>query len=226
MYSLAPRKRMKVICNRYFLFDSFLIFFLKAIIYVDLTQEMEENQLSYNPEKRRGNKGVTIDVKIRKRQYATIGNGLEIKKSLIEGAGNGLFATRDFKKGEIITIYEGETINREKADELARKGLDSHIRSLCLLRTAIDGIKNPKEAFGKGGASFCNDASYQTDFQNNSKFAVNVDRHTGKNTCFLKALKDIYEGDEVFASYGNDYWRRIQKRKEREQQNNLRYKPY
>ena len=38
---------------------------------------------------------------------ATIGHGVEIRRSTIRGAGNGLFADRDFKKGEQGGQQEG-----------------------------------------------------------------------------------------------------------------------
>ena len=42
----------------------------------------------------------------------TLGNGLEVKPSTLDGAGNGLFFTRAMRKGTIITSYAGIVIRR------------------------------------------------------------------------------------------------------------------
>ena len=54
------------------------------------------------------------------KQWATIGDGLEVRPSGIPGAGNGLFATQDFASGP-ITMYDGDRLQdgKEGACKLA-----------------------------------------------------------------------------------------------------------
>jgi len=54
----------------------------------------------------------------------------EFKISGIPNAGNGVHATQDFKKGEIVADYGGEVITATDAKMRRGKGDDSHIRSV------------------------------------------------------------------------------------------------
>ncbi|KIY98211.1 hypothetical protein MNEG_9752 [Monoraphidium neglectum] len=76
----------------------------------------------------------------------TIGRGVEVKKSSIALAGNGLFAARPFARGDLITEYVGRLISHEEAQLLRARRAHTH----------IDGLKDPQP--GEGGGSFANDA--------------------------------------------------------------------
>lgn len=141
---------------------------------------------------------------------STIGDGVEVKASTIHGAGRGLFATKRFKKGNIITEFDGEIISRDEAlrRRLARE--DSHIAGLDF-DTQIDGI-NVQAVDGKGGASFANDP--RDTKRVNAKKVENQVIHgvirTGEPTltrAFLEATKQIDEGDEIFVDYKSTYWK-------------------
>lgn len=125
----------------------------------------------------------------------TIGNGLDVSASLLQDAGRGLFATMDFFKGDVITIYEGEHIDK---DDALMRNVKTHMASICS-RCVIDGIKDPKT--GSGGGSFVNDPRLCR--LRNAKFK-RVDEgyksHYGVN---LIATRDILSGEEIYASYGN-----------------------
>jgi SET domain-containing protein len=150
---------------------------------------------------------------LKKKRYATIGDGIEVKQSSIPESGNGLFATRDFNEGEIITTYDGETIDFKTAGELRKQGKASHIRTLVRMSICVDGFKDPADAHRKGGGSFCNDANYSGDtagvskYQNNAKFSVENSAKDPREICYIRALKDIKSGEEIFVSYGRDYWK-------------------
>lgn len=88
-------------------------------------------------------------------QCAVIGSGVEVLPSSILGAGNGLWATRGFRKGEWITEYDGVVIDRQLACRMREQGLDSHVRTLSSQWDCIAGLKVPLR--GCGGASFAND---------------------------------------------------------------------
>lgn len=162
-----------------------------------------------------------------KEAMATLGNGLETRESTIPGAGLGLFATRDFADGEVITSYYGQIISYKEA----RTRPHSHIRSLYTMRTAIDGrfmrdgtpITDPATQLqGLGAASLCNDTRTGNDnalfvvmhsaenlqkfesFQKNGNWKLDPEQ----SDVFIFADGPISEGQEIFVSYGKDYWKR------------------
>ena len=132
---------------------------------------------------------------------ASIGNGLSVRPSLIEGAGRGLFATTAFRKNEIITWYDGERIDRKEAIRRKSMGKGTHLASASNY-VVLDGLRTPAE-MGRGAASFVNDARNSI-FQNNAKlekYCPSIFEHV-----VIRAKRDIAKGEEIFASYGNAYW--------------------
>lgn len=135
---------------------------------------------------------------------ATLGDGVEIKKTTLPGASTknkGLFATRTFAENELITEYTGALITRKEALELRAQGKASHVKGINY-DFCIDGDQNPIN--GQGVAQFANDAT--RDGNNNSKFEMKFDFGSGETRCFVKALKQVNSGDEVFVGYGTGYW--------------------
>ena len=162
-----------------------------------------------------------------KEAMSTLGNGLETRESTIPGAGLGLFATRDFVDDEVITSYYGQIISYKEAMTRAR----SHIRSLYTMRTAIDGrfmrdgtpITDPATQLqGLGAASLCNDTRTGNDnamfvvvhsAENLKKFESfrangNWKLDPEQSDVFIFADGPIAAGQEIFVSYGEDYWKR------------------
>jgi hypothetical protein len=80
---------------------------------------------------------------------AVVGNGVTVKKSNIPNAGNGLFADRAFSKGELITEFRGNLIDKKRADELRDSGKSQYIRALEIGYAYIDGYKDEKKAWGR-----------------------------------------------------------------------------
>ena len=129
---------------------------------------------------------------------ATIGNGVEVKESMLADAGRGLFAQRDFSKGSIVTEYAGTKL-RDKFDA-ARCFPQTHINHCSAAFHGqlsndiyIDGICDPIP--GSGGGSFAN---HQAKQDCNADFAV-IDGNV-----FLKATKHITTGDEIYVHCGTD----------------------
>jgi hypothetical protein len=135
----------------------------------------------------------TEDIKNQLAKDARIGNGLELGESQIEGAGMGVFATRTFVRGDIITYYEGPIIdwkrlppNKAAVDYFPER-ITSHAKMLYALRYTILGnvdddmqpLKkvSTKALKGRGGTAFLNDAG-DSDYYNNTVF----DRIVGKDT--------------------------------------------
>lgn len=126
---------------------------------------------------------------------------LKVDTSTIPNSGKGLFAKKDFRKGEAICKFSGDLIDD---DELYRrdvggerssyfigvgdKTLDVY-NSKCFARYA-----NDAEGFGKIRGKSNNSTIYSS---SNSKYA------------YICATRDIKAGEEIFVNYGEDYWNNI-----------------
>jgi hypothetical protein len=149
-----------------------------------------------------------------KKEMLTVGNGLVVKKSTIQDAGNGLFLDLGIKvaKNAIVTYYEGK---EKYLDELPKdphliskqnkmQRLDSHWITLASMRSVVIGSDDSNPQEGIGGASFINDARDRK--KNNAKFVVRDEVENGG--IFLKSKRDIQPGEELFVSYGKNYWKK------------------
>jgi hypothetical protein len=164
--------------------------------------------------------------------FVVDGVNLEIRPSMLAGAGNGLFALRDFAVGEPITEYYGELITFEEAIERKKKEGDSHIRSHIQRYWYIDGshmkdgtpiINAANQLHGKGGAAIANHkdkkhANSRYDFYDSPVNEERFNQWMGGNktiqqlpeerTTYITATKPIKKGDEIFVDYGREYWER------------------
>lgn len=125
---------------------------------------------------------------------------LFIKKSLLPGAGKGLFTRIPIRKGDRIIEYKG----RHRLWKEAKKE-DGHNGYLLRLdrKTAIDGLPY-KKAFGR----FANDASgisRASGLRNNSEYLIYGDQ------CFIVATRTIQPMEEILVTYGKVFWS-LQKR--------------
>lgn len=118
---------------------------------------------------------------------------LEVRKSLIEGAGQGLFARKHFRLDELICVYRGtklsfkELLSRSKRDYVMFISLNCH----------IDAASHPSVY-----ARYVND-----NFDENLLNARFVKlKHYA--VALVVASRDIMEGEEIYAAYGEGYWRR------------------
>lgn len=118
---------------------------------------------------------------------ATIGGGVEVKPSTISGAGNGLFAKRRFRRGEYITLYEGELLTRRVAK---LRPILTHMASREGI--VIDGLKEPIR--GRGGGSFANGARRVCD--TNAQICAYL------GLLVLRARADIGIDSEIIVCYG------------------------
>lgn len=158
---------------------------------------------------------------------AVVGDGVSIGPSKT-GHGNGLFATRNFASGEAITAYYGKILLWREARALAQSSNNaaSHLRNHVAMTYSIDGkrmangdsITDPAtQLIGLGGGAFAND-SHGTSFLLNAVYdfwdepvnrtQMGRDINPAKRITFLRAITPITEGDEIFISYGEDYWSR------------------
>ena len=108
----------------------------------------------------------------------------------------GLFAAVPFKTGERITEYRGR-----KESWKAVKDTDGHNGYLLRLNrtTAINAL-----SYKKSPGRYANDAAglvRKQGLRNNAEYLIYGDR------CFIEATKSIKKGDEIFVSYGKEFWK-------------------
>jgi hypothetical protein len=145
----------------------------------------------------------------------------EVKQSLIQGAGRGVFATKNFSNGENVCFYDG----------YISKNLTGTER-LYLLSDDIIGFMIPKNP--NGVAQLINDGgNIVFDFDELNKMKPkngiehilgkimeyymlsderrNVEvRYPPKNGSWFYAIRNIKKGEELYFRYGHCYWLDIQ----------------
>ena len=129
---------------------------------------------------------------------------LDVKKSQLPGAGLGLWAKRDFKKGEIIVMYDGERVTWKECEKrnLEQEGHGGYYMFINKRRC----IDAQHTLWAKG--RYANDAcgvSRVPGLRNNSRYEV-ID-----GDVFIVASRNIKAGEEIFVSYGKSYWNVIGK---------------
>jgi len=122
-----------------------------------------------------------------------IGFGVSVRPQ--EGMGNGLLATKQFEKGDVITQYEGYIIGRREAEEMGSKA--THIISIGPI--IIDGFKDPSNLKGRGGGSFVNHSS-----QPNARYVADGNGHI-----FVKAIALIPPQQFIMCQYSKSYFVRF-----------------
>ena len=101
--------------------------------------------------------------------------------------GLGLFAGENIKKGELIIEYIGNILNKEEAD---KDVTNQYLFEVTRNRT-IDG--SPKWNI----ARYCNHAC---------EGAENAESDVKKGRVFIKAYRNIQEGDEITYDYGQEFF--------------------
>jgi SET domain-containing protein len=125
---------------------------------------------------------------------------LIVKKSTLPGSGKGLFTKRDIKKGERFIEYLGEVVTEAELDRRADKNIFGYAFYISK-RKCIDAFYTPNEL-----ARYANDAkglSRVEGVTNNASYVIY------NNRGWIIAEKNIKAGEEIFVSYGAEYWRDI-----------------
>ena len=171
-----------------------------------------------------------VDVDYLRTHLARIGHGIALRESTIAGAGTGAFVTRAYREGEFVTFYAGWLLSRARFDA-GPAAWRSHARALILLEWVIVGshdeegheIEDPaRSRVGAGAGAYCNDA--RDEARNNVEY-MSVDSPANQARIFapthtpllpaerlivLRATRDLAPGDEIFVSYGDNYWARVE----------------
>lgn len=118
---------------------------------------------------------------------------VNIKKSKILNAGDGLFAKIKINKGEFICWYTGVFIDR---DVVANEYYDSDYLFTPRGNGLIIDAADPLSCFGR----YANDSLSKR--KTNAKFVS----YSDINSAALIASKNITKNSEIYISYGDDYW--------------------
>ena len=117
---------------------------------------------------------------------------LRVAPSTINGAGEGLFATERIAADETIGFYRGEVLTLREAVALKDRdylmggfGPNAHV--------------DARDAFAMPGR-------YVNDSFDASRLNARFDKSKATRSARVVALRDIGDGEEIFASYGRSYW--------------------
>ena len=117
---------------------------------------------------------------------------LRVAPSTIKGAGEGLFATQTIAADETIGFYRGEVLTLREAVALKD-------------RDYLMGGFGPN-AHVDASKAFAMPGRYVNDSFDASRLNARFDKSRKTRSARVVALRDIGEGEEIFASYGRSYW--------------------
>lgn len=127
---------------------------------------------------------------------ATVGDGVAVSASTIPGAGLGLFATRAFASGALVTAFDGELLSPA---ELRAAELRTHTVQHDGLIVA--GLREP--VLGRGGGSFANDCTGSLVGRRPNAELHLHELDLGRLFLRVRRGQRIEPGDEIFVSYGS-----------------------
>ena len=154
-------------------------------------------------------------------QHTSVIEGLQIKQSKINGAGKGLFATREFKKDERIGEYTGVRTTKLPADadendyiaeiETKSEGI-SYVDGENPTNSSVLRYANDCLASSKGCTTVNSRFYYYRKPGPKPRNRRHKPVNPNKTGLFVKANKKIKKGDEIYLGYGRDYWSYQRKR--------------
>ena len=113
-----------------------------------------------------------------------------VKQSSIPGAGKGVFAATDIKKGQQITQYKGKLVTKQ----LSQKIGDKHRKTKEVWLFQLNDYYDIDGSRGGNEARFINHS------HNPNCEPVNYD----DEEVWIEALRNIKKGEELFYDYGFD----------------------
>jgi len=144
-----------------------------------------------------------------------LGDGIDFRQSTLAGAGDGLFALRAFRKGEVVTFYDGILLHVLKVTGKFNKSLScdnanwSHWRSVPERDLVIKGVsRNHGACNGRGGASIANHMPEKKNCSlKNARFYIpmfcEVDfEWTMVRPTIMITTRKVLVGEELFVDYG------------------------
>lgn len=143
----------------------------------------------------------TIQFAERKGVLGTKKSYLTLKKSNICD-GLGVFTNKFIKDKTYVTQYTGYKRREIIIKKMNKKKNNKYIFTLDDEKFRLIGTTNIKKLIGKGIGQFCNDTISKTltCLENNCNF-VEINSQV-----YIKAIRDILPGEELYVSYGIKYW--------------------
>ena len=153
---------------------------------------------------------------IRWRPFCLLGSGIEVRQAQLADQGKGLWATKTFRRGDVITFYDGQPVDKiDLFSETVGHQPGSHTLTIHGSQIAVQGLRMPFR--GGGGGSFANhrpphraNATYWC-VQPTDKhvrcihYALDPDEDIDicrMAHCVLVALQQIDPGCEITCDYG------------------------
>lgn len=131
-------------------------------------------------------------------QHARKSTGLSLQPSSIPGSGVGLFSMKRIKKNQIISPYTGVNMTKQ-AYSADRSGYGVYLPG----NRVLDARSTQSSMARYANSCRTTNKNQKHCPGNNAKLAYNA----RQGTYNLKATKVIPAGREVFASYGQGFWR-------------------
>lgn len=126
-----------------------------------------------------------------------------------QDTGRGLWATRGFRRNQVITAFTGRWFDHPDEADVSPSPYDMTVR-----RRVLRGLRDPRRVLGDVEGRLLTAGSFANDGR--SRWPANahgrvVDARTvpvecGGATVFLVAAAVIHPGEEVYWSYGPEYW--------------------
>lgn len=133
---------------------------------------------------------------------------LYLRKSLLPGAGKGLFTDSFIAKGEIVCEYEGEFLPWKEIDKRSDQGHEGYAVYISQKRS-VDAYFTP-EYLGR----YANDArgiGRVEGLRNNAVY--DIQKRDGEKRVFIVATRNLQPGEEILVYYGDSYWKYLSKTK-------------
>lgn len=135
-------------------------------------------------------------------QVSVLGRGIELRMSRIPTAGRGVYASRVFQSGELVTLYFGHLFGEAQRKHMQTHGKGSHCKPVQFKLSYLDGVK---EGFlGMPAGQLLNEGGKES--QNCDWISLEVYPSSGEKVIGLRAIRHIYPGEELYVSYGSKYW--------------------
>lgn len=125
---------------------------------------------------------------------------LYLKKSLLPGAGKGLFTKKEIPKGTVIVEYKGRVTTWDAIKH--EDGKNAYLYYINSKR-----VINAKP-FPKTFARYANDAMGRVRVKGIRNNAEYIEKN---KKCYIRSTRKIREGEEIFVSYGREYWQMMKK---------------
>ena len=127
-------------------------------------------------------------------QKEDVNNVYVLPSTLGESVGLGLYAAKQFQKGDIICYYTGIQMNGREAASVKQR---AYLMRLCK-NLSID-----------AGPCLEMSARYINDNSDKSKLNVRFQKEPELFRAAVIALKTIEKHEELFVSYGKQYWKEL-----------------